>query len=61
MVVPPPMSVYQVQGHCPVNQVAFGPAGHSNDFAVLYADNALHIYTCASSEGITSHKYIILN
>lgn len=44
MVVPPPMSSYQLQLPCAVNQVVFATPPNSNDLAVVLVDGRLAVF-----------------
>ncbi|XP_048252379.1 elongator complex protein 1-like isoform X2 [Haliotis rufescens] len=48
MVVPPPLSAFQLELPAPVSQVTFGPAGLSNDIAVMLSDQRLAVYHLAA-------------
>lgn len=45
MVVPPPMSAYNIKTEKSINQVCFGPSVICNDLAVVLADMSIAIYT----------------
>ncbi|XP_046559311.1 LOW QUALITY PROTEIN: putative elongator complex protein 1 [Haliotis rubra] len=44
MVVPPPLSAFQLELPAPGSQVTFGPTGLSNDIAVMLSDERLAVY-----------------
>ncbi|XP_067666360.1 elongator complex protein 1-like [Haliotis asinina] len=44
MVVPPPLSAYQLELPAPASQVTFGPTGLSNDIAVMLSDERLAVF-----------------
>lgn len=51
MVVPPPMSAYQLQLPAAVNQVMFAPPPFSNNVATLLVDNRLAVFEFNQTEG----------
>ena len=50
MLVPPPMSAYQLQLPVPVSQVIFSPASPHNELAVLTNDNKISLFTFEKGE-----------
>lgn len=50
MVVPPPMSAYELQLPCAVNQVMFAPPPFTNDLAVVLVDGRIAVYRLKSGE-----------
>ena len=50
MVVPPPMSAYQLQLPEAVNHVMFAPPSHCNDVAVVMVDGRVTVYKSAGED-----------
>ncbi|XP_050400730.1 putative elongator complex protein 1 [Patella vulgata] len=60
MVVPPPMSAYNLDVHAAVDQVVFCQDENSNDIAVLLQNNTLAIYTFNEENNIDICKAVTM-
>ena len=55
MVVPPPMSSYQLQLPAAVNHILFAPPPTSNDLAIVMVDGSVAVYRT------TGNKFLLIS